>query len=80
MTNWSSTRSWSGLVRIRGMYPVPDPLAEVYTVSAPTNRSLELVVVTVPLLLIALFPVAPATTSTGLRGSIPLYSMTRMSG
>ena len=50
------------------------------TMLAPTNRSVALVVVTEPLLLVALFPLAPTATSRGLTGSIPLYSKIRMSG
>jgi hypothetical protein len=41
---------------------------------------LALVVVTAPLLLLALFPCAPTATSSGLTGSNPLYSAIRMSG
>jgi uncharacterized membrane protein len=49
-------------------------------VLAPTKRSAALLVVTVPLLVVELLPEAAATTSTGLVGSIPLYSRIRMSG
>jgi hypothetical protein len=47
---------------------------------APKSRSVALVVVTAPLLLVALLPEAAAVTSTGLVGSAPLYSRIRMSG
>jgi len=40
---------------------------------------LAFVVVTEPLLLVAVFPCAPADTSSGLTGSMPLYSAMRMS-
>jgi hypothetical protein len=46
---------------------------------APKSRSVALVVVTEPLLLVALLLIAAAVTSTGLLGSAPLYSSTRMS-
>jgi len=38
------------------------------------NRSVALVVVTEPLLLVALFPDAPTVTSSGVAGLRPLYS------
>jgi hypothetical protein len=60
--------------------PVLEAAVSEATVLAPTNRSDGLVVVTVPLLLVGLLPVAPATESTGLTGSTPLYSRIRMSG
>jgi hypothetical protein len=41
---------------------------------------LPLLVVTEPLLLVAVVPCAPADTSNGLAGSNPLYSAIRMSG
>jgi hypothetical protein len=47
---------------------------------APTSKSEALVVVTALLLLVALVPVAPAPTSSGVFVSSPLYSKTRMSG
>jgi hypothetical protein len=43
-------------------------------------RSVGLVVVADPLLLLALLPVFAAVTSSGLLGSAPLYSRMRMSG
>jgi hypothetical protein len=49
-------------------------------VLAPTKRSAAFLVVTLPLLLVELLPAAATTTSTGLVGSIPLYSRIRMSG
>ena len=47
---------------------------------APKIRSVALVVVAEPLLLVALLPLLEAVTSTGLFGSVPLYSRIRMSG
>jgi hypothetical protein len=47
---------------------------------AATSKSEALVVVTTPLLLVALVPVAPPATSNGVFVSSPLYSSTRMSG
>jgi hypothetical protein len=47
---------------------------------APKIRSVALVVVAEPLLLVALLPEFAAVTSTGLLGSAPLYSSIRMSG
>jgi hypothetical protein len=47
---------------------------------APKSKSVALVVVTAPLLAVALLPEAAAVTSTGLFGSAPLYSRIRMSG
>jgi len=44
------------------------------------NGQGQLVVVTVPLLLVALLPLPAPVTSTGLLGSAPLYSRIRMSG
>jgi hypothetical protein len=46
---------------------------------APTKRSLAFLVMTEPLLLKALLPVAAALTSKALTGSIPLYSRMRRS-
>jgi hypothetical protein len=47
---------------------------------APKSRSVALVVVAAPLLLVALLPLLAAVTSTGLLGSAPVYSRMRMSG
>jgi hypothetical protein len=47
---------------------------------APKIKSVALVVVADPLLLVALLPLLAAVTSTGLLGSAPVYSRMRMSG
>ena len=70
----------SGLVSIRWVKPLPAPVVIVETMLAPTSRSVAFLVVTVPLLLAALLPSAPTATSSALTGSIPLYSIIRMSG
>ena len=70
----------SGVVITRLVYPDPDPVVSVCTWFAPTNRSEAFPVVTEPLLLDAPLPCAVATTSTGVVGSIPLYSAMRTSG
>src|SRR6266849_4165403 len=72
--------SLSGLVSRRWMNPPPGPAVVVHTMLAPTNRSVAFLVITAPLLAVALLPVAPALTSIGLAGSIPLYSKIRTSG
>ena len=54
------------------MKPLPGPLVVVVTMLAPKIRSVALVVVAEPLLLVALLPVFAAVTSTGLFGSAPL--------
>ena len=70
----------SGLVRSLWVKPVPGVRVDVATIFAPINRSEALVVVTAPLLLVVLLPFAPTLTSSGLTGSIPLYSRIRISG
>src|ERR1700692_1691426 len=67
------------LVIIRWVNPLPGPAVVVQTRLAPTNRSLAFLVITAPLLLIRLLPVAAELTSSGLMGSTPLYSKIRMS-
>ena len=62
------------------MKPLPGAASRGRDVLAPKIRSVALVVVAEPLLLLALLPVAAAVTSTGLFGSAPLYSRIRMSG
>jgi hypothetical protein len=52
----------------------------VCTVFAPIKRSEAFLVVTESPLVVVLFPVELTTTSTGLSGSIPLYSRILMSG
>jgi hypothetical protein len=80
MTILSSAMSPSGSVSSRCVNPLPAPAVVVCTVLAPSNRSLAFVVATFPSLLATLLPAAPAIASTGLTGSIPLYSNIRMSG
>jgi hypothetical protein len=70
----------SGLVIIRCVSPLPGPVDPVFTMLAPTKRSLAFLVITAPLVVVALLPVESTTTSIGLPGSIPLYSKIRMSG
>jgi hypothetical protein len=60
--------------------PVPGPVVVFCTRFAANSRSVAFVVVTDPLLLLELFPLLAAVTSTGLAGSVPLYSRTRISG
>ena len=62
------------------MKAVPGPRVEPVTVLAPKIRSVGLVVVAVPLLLVLVLPLAAAVTSTGLFVSAPLYSRIRISG
>ena len=49
----------------RFVIPLPGPAVPVQTTFAPSKRSLVFLVVTVPLLLVVLSPVAAALTSTG---------------
>ncbi len=76
----SSAMSPSGEVSKRLVKPVPGPVVKVATMLAPKMRSVALVVVAEPLLVVELLPVAAAVTSTGLLRSAPLYSRMRMSG
>src|SRR3984957_4303766 len=69
----------SGEVIKRLVAPAPGPVVAVQTRLAPTSRSLAFLVMTAPLLVAALLPVAAALTSRALRGSTPLYSRTRRS-
>jgi hypothetical protein len=61
----------------RDVNPLPAAPVVVATVFAPKINSLALVVVAKPLLDVALFPLAPAVTSTAVT---PRYSRIRMSG
>jgi hypothetical protein len=61
---------------IRAVNPLP-AVEVVATVLAPKISSFATVVVAAPLLAVALFPLAPAVTSTVLT---PLYSRMRISG
>jgi hypothetical protein len=70
--------SW--LVSSRVVKFAPGPAVDVVTMFPPSNRSMALVVITVPELLDPLIPAEAAVTSTGLAESIPLYSKTRMFG
>src|SRR5215472_2763422 len=70
----------SGYVSNRVVKLAPGPLVNVCTMLVPNSRSVAFVVVTVPLLLVALLPLLAAVTSTGLLGSAPLYSRIRTSG
>ena len=66
----------SGEVSNRLVKPLPGPLVEVRTRFAPNSKSIGLVVLTNPLLLVPLLPVLVALTSTGVVRSAPLYSNT----
>jgi hypothetical protein len=77
VTTLSSAASPSGAVITRDVKPVPAAAVEVNTMFAPNINSLALVVVAEPLLQVALFPLAPAVTSTA---DTPRYSSIRMSG
>ena len=79
-TTRSSATSPSGFVITRLVHPLPAPVVQVATVLAATSKSDAFVVATAGVVLVALFPVAEAVTSTGLIGSIPPYSRMRMSG
>jgi hypothetical protein len=76
-TTLSSAMSLSGDVMIRDVNPLPAAAFVVNTVFAPKISSFAFVVVADPLLGLALFPLAPAVTSTVLT---PRYSRTRTSG
>jgi hypothetical protein len=67
----------SGVVITRDVKPLPAALVEVATVFAPKINSLAAFVVAAPLLDVALFPLAPAVTSSVVT---PRYSRIRMSG
>ena len=77
VTTLSSARSPSGAVMIRDVKPLPAAAFPVNTVSAPKINSLAFVVVAAPLFADALFPLAPAVTSTAVT---PRYSRMRISG
>src|ERR1700675_2109488 len=70
----------SGDVIIRLVKPFPGEAVKVPTVFAANSRSVGLVVVAEPLLLVVLLPVLPTDVSTGLFRSAPLYSRIRISG
>src|SRR5580704_16733452 len=70
----------SGDVVIRLVNPLPALVVKVPTMFAANRRSVGLVVVTDPLLLVVLLPLVPVVASTGLFGSAPLYSTIRISG
>ena len=71
LTIRSSAMSVSGSVMIRLVQPLPGRAGGPVVMFAPTSRSLALVVVAGPLSDVPAVPDAPATTSTGLLGSIP---------
>jgi len=77
VTTLSSARSLSGVVIIRAVNPLPAAAFPVPTVFAPKINSFAPVVVAVPLLADALFPLAPAVTSSVVT---PRYSNIRTSG
>ena len=78
MRSW--TMSPSGLVIIREVKPAPASVVEVATSLAATRRTLETVVVSVPVLDVVLEPVAPVAACKGLTASRPRYSRMRISG
>src|SRR6266478_1205626 len=69
----------SGKVITRLVHPVPGPEVVVATVLAAKSKSDALDVTAAGVLLVAVFPVAEAVTSTGLTGSSPAYSRMRTS-
>jgi hypothetical protein len=77
VTTLSSAIFPSGFVMIRDVNPLPAAPVVVATVSAPKISSFALLVVAAPLLALALFPAAPAVTSSAFT---PRYSTTRTSG
>src|SRR5262249_16596106 len=76
----SSTISPSGLVIMRLVKPEPGLLVEVATMLPATRSTFGTDVVSAPVLLVALEPVAAATASRGFTESRPLYSRIRISG
>ena len=77
VTTLSSAISPSGAVMMRDLKPLPAARVVVATMFAPKINSFALVVFAEPLLDVALFPLAPAVTSTAVT---PRYSSIRMSG
>jgi hypothetical protein len=77
VTTLSSAKSKSGVVMIRDVNPLPAAEFPVATVFAPNTSSFAFVVVADPLLADALFPLAPAVTSSVVT---PRYSKIRTSG
>jgi len=77
VTTLSSAKSLSGVVMIRAVNPLPAAAFPVATVFAPKINSFAPVVVAVPLFADALFPLAPAVTSSVVT---PRYSNIRTSG
>ena len=75
----SSAISPSGEVTKRSVHPLAGPWVSVETMFPETRRSPGAVVVRLPLLLVALLPVAPAVPSSTPVWATPLYSRTRMS-
>ena len=65
---------------MRLVKPGPASLVEVDTSFAATRSTLAAVVVRVPVLEVALEPVAPTEACSGLTGSRPRYSTMRTSG
>jgi hypothetical protein len=80
VTTLSSTRSPSGSVISRLLYPLPAADVLVSTVFAPTSRSFALLVTAAPLSIAVAVPVPTENASSGLFTSNPLYSRIRMSG
>jgi hypothetical protein len=70
----------SGFVIIRCVNPLPASVVMVWTRFAAISRSRGAVVVTLPLLVVALLPDPWTVTSSALTGSILAYSRMRMSG
>jgi hypothetical protein len=75
----SSARSPSGEVTKRSVHPLAGPWVSVEIMLPETRRSPGTVVVRLPLLLVALLPIAPATASSTPLCATPLYSRMRMS-
>jgi hypothetical protein len=77
VTILSSAMSASKGVMIRDVNPLPAAAVDVATMFAPKINSLATLVVAEPLFAVALFPLAPAVTSTAFT---PRYSSIRTSG
>ena len=80
MTIQSSAMLPSGLVIMREVKPAPGAVVLVFTSLAAKRRTLDAVVVSVPLLEVALEPDEPMAACNGLTGSSPWYSRIRTSG
>ncbi len=76
----SSRISPLGTAIIRLVNPLPGPVVDVSTTLPATRRTFAVLVVSDPLLDVALVPEAPTPPTSGLAGSSPPYSAIRTSG